>query len=118
MHVDWYTRGILTVIAASLVMLVLQNMAILPTAKAHEQEGSNGNAQPTAVRVPVNEDGTLDVRIKGGLSQEIMDVNIVRVGGSEAREGLPVRPFEHSLNVNVEELGGYQVYGTLPVETK
>lgn len=118
MRVDWYTRSVLTIIAASLVMLVLQNMQLIPAAVANADQNAKAASKPAAVRLPVNEDGSVDVRLKGGLSDKIMDVNIVRVSGTEARKGLPVRPFDHSLNVNLEELGGYQVYGTLPVEMK
>mgnify|MGYP006895884948 CR=1 FL=1 len=115
MRVDWYTRGVLTVIAASLVMLVMQNMELIPAATADEKP-ARPSASPSTVRVPVNEDGSVDVRLKGGLSDKIMDVNIVRVSGTETQEGVPVRPFGHSMNVNIEEMGGYQVYRSLPVQ--
>lgn len=120
MRVDWYTRGVLTVIAMSLVALVLQNMQMLPTAKA-DQASASGKASTPQVSVPATAlapDGSLKVRLQEQLSDKILDVNVVRVSGSEVREGLPVRPFEHSLNINLEALGGYQVYGTLPVEMK
>jgi hypothetical protein len=118
MRVDWYTRGVLTVIAACLVMLVMQNMELIPAATADEETPAQTAARPSTVRVPLNEDGSIDVRLKGGLSDKIMDVNIVRVSGTETQEGLPVRPFGHSMNVNVEEMGGYQVYRALPVQMK
>ncbi len=121
MQVDWYTRGVLTVIALSLVALVLQNLQVIPNANAGKGPQPAKHSAPSTVRLPakaVNSDGSINVRLQGNLSDKIMDVNVVRVSGTEVREGLPVRPFEHSMNVNLEALGGYQVYGTLPVEMK
>jgi hypothetical protein len=120
MQVDWYTRSVLTVIALSLVALVLQNMQLLPIAKA-DQAHASGKTLQSQMRVPakaLTPDGSVKVRLQDQLGDKILDVNVVRVSGTEVREGLPVRPFEHSMNVNVEELGGYQVYGSLPVQMK
>lgn len=120
MQVDWYTRSVLTVIALSLVALVLQNMKVLPTAKADQAKVTEKALKPQ-VSVPataLTPDGSLKVRLQEQLSDKILDVNVVRVSGTEVREGLPVRPFEHSMNVNLEALGGYQVYGSLPVKMK
>lgn len=112
MKPDAYTKVVLTVIAVSLVAIVIQNLNIVQEARADsEKTGSEGY-----VNLPVNEDGTIDVRIKDGLADEIMDVNIVRVAGNSSRKGLPIKPEDHSLNVNVEEVGGYQVYGAIPTK--
>ncbi len=120
MQVDWYTRSVLTVIALSLVALVLQNMQMLPIAKADQANASAKASQPqmSLPATALTPDGSVKVRLQDQLKDKVLDVNVVRVSGSEVREGLPVRPFEHSMNVNLEELGGYQVYGTLPVEMK
>ncbi len=111
MKTDAYTKVVLTVIAVSLVTLVIQNLGIVQEARANSEEPGK-----QYVNLPVNEDGTIDVRVKKDLSDEIMDVNIVRVAGNSSREGLPIKPAEHSLNVNVEEVGGYQVYGAIPTK--
>ena len=113
MKTDAYTKIVLTVIAVCLSALVLQNMNLVPDAEASSGKQAATNK---TVKVPVNEDGSIDVRIRGEMPQKITDVNIVRVGGNDVRKGLPVRPFEHALNINIEELGGYQVYGQLPVK--
>ena len=112
MKTDAYTKVVLTVIAVSLITLVLQNMNAIPDAQA---SGRATQSQRMA-EVPVNKDGTIDVRIQGGMQDKIMDVNLVRVAGNNVRKGVPIMPYEHAKNVNIEELGGYQVYGQLPVK--
>jgi len=113
MKTDAYTKIVLTVIAACLLMLVVQHAGsiIQPVKGSQEQGAANHFA-----RVPVNADGSNDVRVQG--TGKIMDVNVVRVSGNSAREGLPIKPGQHSLNINVEEVGGYQVYGAIPVKNK
>ncbi len=114
MKPDAYTKIILTVIAVCLMALVIQNLNPVKKAMA----GQNPSSESHYAKVPVNEDGTIDVKIKRDFSEKIMDVNIVRVAGNSTREGIPVKPNQHSLNINIEEVGGYQVYGSVPIKNK
>lgn len=95
---DLYTKGVLTVIAAALVMLVVQNSHI-----TNEAQAGTTNFNKFA-SVPVNEDGSINVRM---LSD--MDVNIHSIGGSSVYGALPV---------NLKEISGSSFYGSLPVNLK
>ncbi|MDQ2769339.1 MAG: hypothetical protein M3Y54_02415 [Bacteroidota bacterium] len=70
MKTDLYTKGILTLIAACLVVLVLRPLALVPTAAATAASGR------TYGLVPVNADGSLTVRL---LASETMKVAIVGI---------------------------------------
>lgn len=108
MQIDTYSKVMLTIIAACLVTLVFQN-----TGKTNKQAaGFISTDEGKTVKVPVNKDGSIEV----SLSDEIMDVNVVRVSGRDTRKGLPVRPQSQSFNVNVESVGGFRVHGELPVK--
>ena len=67
MKIDFYTKAVLTVIAACLVILVIRQTSIMPEAKAQ----GLASAKPDYALVPVNPDGTIkfpsaiDVRIIG-----------------------------------------------------
>lgn len=99
MKTDLYTKVVLTVIAVSLVLLVLQNTTLLHDAKA---DGSNFNKFAS---VPVNDDGSINVK----LMSEQMDVNVKSIGGSSVYGTLPI---------NLKEIGGSSFYGALPVNLK
>ena len=74
MKTDLYTKVVLTLIAACLVVLVLRPLALVPTA---------GAAAPASGRtyglVPVNADGSLTVRLQAGPP---MKVNIVSISSA------------------------------------
>lgn len=99
MKTDLYTKLVLTVIAVSLVLLVLQNTRLVNEAKA---DSSNFNKFAT---VPVNDDGSINVK----LISDQMDVNVKSIGGSSVYGALPI---------NLKEIGGSSFYGTLPVNLK
>lgn len=71
-----YLNFILTVIAVALVVIIFQNMNIVPKAYANEHSF-------------IKPDGTVDVNIKSINGR--LDVNIDRVGGSSIYDGIPVR---------------------------
>ena len=99
MKTDLYTKLVLTVIAVSLVLLVLQNTTLLNEAKADK---SNFNKFAS---VPINDDGSINVK----LVADQMDVNLKSIGGSSVYGTLPI---------NLKEIGGSSFYGTLPVNLK
>ena len=84
MKTDKYLKVVLTVIAICLVMLTLQNMNILPRAKA---ETSMAPILNYAI-VPLSADGTVEVKIKS--IDDVLDVNIQKVGGNTCYQGVPV----------------------------
>jgi len=84
MKTDRYLKVILTVIAVCLVMLTLQNMNVIPKARA---EGSLPSV-PNYALVPMSGDGTVEVKIKS--IDDVLDVNIQKVGGNNCYQGVPI----------------------------
>ena len=95
-----YLNAVLTVIAFCLVVICFAITGLIPTASANE---------PTKkfAAVPVNADGTITVRFSPA---ETMNVNIEKVGDRRISGG--------NIDVNVNQVGGYTVYGKIPVEVK
>ena len=94
MKIDTFTKFVLTVIAINLTILTVKNLDLIPKAYANEPTNKvelipNNNYG----LVPLNEDGSIDVNIKSFSTSSVMDVNI-------------------------EEVGGYNTYGELEVKIK
>ena len=104
MKTDRYTKIVLTVIAACLVINILEKIDIMPKAYAN---GSDKNIAPASnyAVVPINEDGSINVSVK---SAAPMDVNLVKISTSD----------DLDVNVNLEKIGGRYVYGEIPVTVK
>jgi hypothetical protein len=98
MKTDLYTKGVLTVIALSLIALVFQNTNLTSEARAGK---TNFNS---FANVPVNPDGSINVKLLND-----MDVNIHSIGGSSVYGSLPI---------NLKEVGGSSFYGSLPINIK
>ena len=81
MKTDLYLKAVLTVIAACLVLLTLQNLRVFPSANAASPE------QPKLM-LPVNADGTVEVVIKG--FDESLSINLEKIGGYGCYNGIPV----------------------------
>lgn len=103
MKTDFYTKAVLTVIAVSLTIIVLRDVDIIPSAYANSSE-TNIKSKMNYGLVPLNADGSIDVNIKSNSST--IDVNIVDISTSD------------ELDVNIDEVGGYSTYGTVPVEVQ
>ena len=98
MKTDFYTKAILTVIALALLTLVIQNSCFVNQAKANK---INFNK---FVQIPINDDGSINVKMMSD-----MDVNIRSIGGSSVNGTLPI---------NLKEIGGSSFYGSLPINVK
>jgi hypothetical protein len=98
MRTDLYTKTILTVIAVALIALVFKNTTIVNEAKA-DKAVYNKYAS-----IPVNADGSINVKMMSD-----MDVNIRSVGGSSVYGSIPM---------NLKEIGGSSFYGALPINMK
>ncbi|QYJ67408.1 hypothetical protein [Flavobacterium litorale] len=104
MKTDRYTKTILTIIAVCLVINVLNRIDIIP--KAHAGNTTNTITTPVNTNyamVPINEDGSINVTLK---STEVMDVNLVRINTND----------DLDVNVNLQEIGGRNIYGELPIK--
>lgn len=104
-----YLHTVLTVIAVCLVFITLAVTSLLPTAHAKETD-------QRFISVPVNADGSINVKLVKG---EVIDVNIDEindhgVSGSE----IPVS-FKSTIDVNLKQVDGSSPsYGTLHVKVK
>ena len=87
MKTDKYLKAVLTVIAVCLVVLTLQNMNLIPRAHADDQPVPIPPVANYAL-VPLNPDGVVEVKIKS--IDDILDVNIQKVGGNTCYQGVPV----------------------------
>lgn len=106
MKTDRYTKTVLTIIAACLVINVLNKIDIIP--KAHAGNANNSITTPINTNyavVPINDDGSINVTLK---SSEVMDVNLVRINTND----------DLNVNVNIEEVGGRSIYGELPIKVR
>ncbi|WP_210516608.1 hypothetical protein [Hymenobacter terricola] len=74
MTTDWYTKTVLTIIAACLLVLVMKEIKLMPEAAAA------ASALPVAGcsygLVPVNADGSVTVRFQ---TRDAMPVNIIGI---------------------------------------
>lgn len=98
MKTDLYTKTVLTVIAIALVGLFFKNGNIVNQAKADKTSYSR------YASIPVNEDGSINVKMLTD-----MDVNIRSIGGSSVYGAIPI---------NLKEIGGSSFYGSLPINLK
>ncbi|KAF2519671.1 hypothetical protein E0W68_00055 [Flavobacterium salilacus subsp. salilacus] len=105
MKTDRYTKIVLTVIAACLVINILEKIDIIPKAYANSSDNFIAPINSNYAVVPVNEDGSINVTVK---SAAPMDVNLVKISTND----------DLDVNVNVEKIGGRYVYGEIPVTVK
>jgi hypothetical protein len=103
MRTDLYTKIVLTVIAVALLGLLFKNTEAFNRANAGPVNFNKTPGNNYAL-VPVNEDGSVNVRMSSD-----MDVNIRSIGGSSVYGALPV---------NLKEISGSSFYGSLPVNLK
>jgi hypothetical protein len=97
---DSYTKVVLTVIAVCLVLIVLKQIDIIP--KAYGGSPSPKSNQNYAL-APLNADGSIDVNIKNASP---IDVDVVDVSTTD------------KLKVDIDEVGGFSTFGTVPVKVK
>lgn len=91
-----YLNGVLTVIAICLTLITFAVTGIIPSANAKEPGKT--------IAIPVNSDGSINVKIAKG---ETIDVNIDEIGGTSQSGS--------TIDINVEDIRGGSVYGNVPV---
>ena len=114
MKTDMYTKTVLTVIAAALLVIAFQNVDIFPKANASKSTSA-------FVSIPVNPDGSINVKM-----MDNMKVDISAVGGSSVYGTIPINMKEisgssissYGLPVNIQSLNGSSIYDGLPVKMK
>lgn len=104
MNVDRFTKIVLTVIAVNLTILTITSLDIIP--KAHANKTSSNlelNPNINYGLVPLNEDGTISVKLS---AFDEVNVNIVGISTND------------ELDVNIDEIGGGYVSHGGPVSVK
>ena len=76
MKTDFYTKAVLTVIAILLAFIALRNIELIPSAYADTPTLANKNANYGIV--PLNEDGSVNVRIS---QAEVLKVSLEKIFG-------------------------------------
>ncbi|MEM0999021.1 MAG: hypothetical protein AAGN35_18320 [Bacteroidota bacterium] len=114
MKSDLYTKAILTVIALCLVLLVVDKIDLMPKAYA----GYDYSKAEYGL-VPLNEDGTVSVRVEAISPNEVMDVNIKDIDTYDLMK-VSIKDIETSdeLSVNIDEIGGSSVSSGGPIKVK
>ncbi len=117
MKTDTYTKVILTVIAVCLTINVINNLDIIPTAHA-----ANNNTDKPEVEyhlVPVMPNQVMDVRIVDINTSDEMNVNLKSVDTyDEVKVSLNSINTTDELDVNIDEIGGSWVSSGGPIKVK
>lgn len=104
MKTDRYTKIILTIIAACMVINVIEKIDIMPRAYASEPATKPSSAPtPNYSLVPLNPDGSINVKMVAPT-----DMNLIGIKTYD----------ELNVNVNLAKIGGYSTYGEIPVKVK
>lgn len=114
MKTDMYTKTILTVIAGALTLIAFQNIDLVTKANA-------AKTTPGYISVPVNADGSINVKM-----MDNMKVDIAAVGGSSIYGTLPINVKEvsgssissYGMPVNIQAVSGSSIYDGVPVKMK
>lgn len=115
MKTDKYTKIVLTIIAICLINLSLRDVSIFPQAHAGSP---NNSPSPNYGLVPLNEDGSITVRLS---NTDEIDVNIKGIDTSDQLQvDLAEISTSDELDVNIDEVGGHFIHVTdgIPVKVK
>ena len=116
MNNDRYTKSILTVIAFCLVIIVLRDLPIIPSVQAGTSPASTSIKAPNYGLIPINEDGSINVRIR---NSEELDVNIKNIDTyDELRVDLYSVSTSDEVDVNIDEIGGGWISNGGPLKVK
>jgi len=107
---DVYTKFIFTIIAICLTIIVVRDISIVPNAYANNSASKNYGI------VPINEDGTITVRLS---SANEIDVNIKNIDTyDKLKVDLNSISTRDELDINIDEIGGSYVSSGGPIKVK
>ncbi|WP_109299688.1 hypothetical protein [Aquimarina sp. AU474] len=110
MKTNKYSQFLLTIIAVCLVIIVIRDIDIIP--KAH----ANSSYHNTFANLPINEDGSITVRIN---NTDEINVNIKSIDTYDKLKvdlnGISTRD---ELDINIDEIGGSYVSSGGPIKVK
>ncbi|MBL6447823.1 hypothetical protein JMN32_16000 [Fulvivirga sp. 29W222] len=102
MKVDKFTKVVLTVIAVNLSILTLKELSVIPEARADELKEPVELVETQKYGlVPVNEDGSITVRLG-----DRVDVNLVDINTSD------------KLNIHLKSSDSYSLRNAGPLEVR
>jgi len=102
--VDAYTKAMLTLVAACLMLLTIHQLDLIPKAYAKEPGISAVFPGGNFGLIPLNEDGSITVRVVAG---DELDVNIAGISTSDELEvDISAISTSDELDVNLDEIGG------------
>ncbi|MDY8136540.1 hypothetical protein [Aquimarina sp. 2201CG5-10] len=111
MKTDTFSKTILTIIAACLVIIVLRDINMIPKAHASTSSTSIGYGL-----VPVNEDGSITVRLS---NYDVIDVNIKDIDTyDKLKVDLNSISTNEELDINIDEVGGSYLSSGGPIKVK
>lgn len=90
MKSDTYTKGILTIIAACLLVIASVQLNIIPTANAVEPVNPTPPSTMDVKIVGISTSDEMEVEIVGVNTYDELPVNIDEVGGSSVSSGGPI----------------------------
>lgn len=103
MKVDYYTKFVLSIIAICLTVMTLKNVDLIPTAYASEPKNINLPPTKNYGLVPVNEDGSITVKLSSSAPIDVVIRNIVA---------------NECLNVNLKKIDGESLFNSSPLNVK
>lgn len=116
MKTDRYTKVVLTIIAICLINLSLGGVSPFQKAYAGSPDRSMSVPDGTYGLVPLNEDGSITVRLS---PMDEIDVNITDISTSdELNVNISEISTSDELDINIDEVGGSFISMGEPIEVK
>lgn len=110
MKTDLYTKFVCTVIAICLLIIVFRDIDLIPKAYANDVPFTKYGL------VPINDDGTISVRLS---NTDELDVNIKNIDTyDKLRVDLNAISTNDELDINIDEIGGSYVSSGGPIKVK
>ena len=114
MKTDRFTKTVLSIIAICLVIIVFRDTQIIPEAQA--TSNSTMNNIPNYAFIPVNEDGSINVKLT---PYQTIDVNLKNIDTyDELRVDLRNINTNDELDVNIDEIGGGWISNGGPISVR
>ncbi len=110
MKTDYYSKCILSIIALCLIIIVIRDIDIFPKAYAKGPISNNYGL------IPINDDGSITVRIK---NTSDIDVNIKNISTfDKLKVDIKNISTQDKLDINIDEIGGSYISSGGPIKVK
>jgi hypothetical protein len=116
MTTDRYTKGVLSIIAVCLTIIIIKDISIIPQAKANSLNINKSIKTLDYGLVPLNPDGSITVKLS---NSQALDVNIKNIDTyDELRVDVYSVSTTDELDVNLDEVGGGWISNGGPIKVK